>query len=129
MARPIRVVPNGEHNVTSGSRSGGYNTKAESWNWYYAVGGYSAWGKGKASVCNDEYTLLFEYKFYDRYNWDKGKSVTILGITVTDAFMGEFHRQGLAREFDMRASVKRTIKWKKGQAPEVTDGWPSPGGR
>ena len=39
--------------------------------------------------------------------------------------MGEFHRQGLAREFDMRGSVKKTVKWKKGQVSQITDGWES----
>ena len=58
-------------------------------------------------VCKDEYTLEFEYKFYDRYNWDGGKQVTILGHVVTDEFMGEFHRHGLARVFDLRGSVKK----------------------
>jgi len=37
--------------------------------------------------------------------------------------MGEFHLVGLAKEFDMRDSVKKTIKWKKGQTPTITDGW------
>jgi RHS repeat-associated protein len=125
----VESLQDGKHQITSGSTSGGYNGKSESKNWYYAVGGYSAWGKGNATVCKDEYTLEFQYKFYDRYNWDTGKSVTILGQTVTDAFMGEFHRQGLAREFDMRGAVKKTIKWKKGQAPKITDGWESEQGR
>ncbi len=95
----------------------------------YKEGGYSAWGKGNATVCKDEYTLEFEYKFYDRYNWDTGKSVKILGYKVTDQFMGEFHRQGLAQEFNMRGSVKKTIMWKKGQAAKISDGWVSEGGR
>jgi RHS repeat-associated protein len=125
----VESLPDGKHPLTSGSASGGYNGKSESQNWYYAVGGYSAWGKGNATVCKDEYTLEFQYKFYDRYNWDTGKSVTILGQTVTDQFMGDFHRQGLAREFDMRGAVKKTVKWKKGQAPKVTEGWESEQGR
>jgi RHS repeat-associated protein len=124
----VESLPCGKHQITSGSASGGYNRKSESKNWFYAVGGYSAWGKGNATVGKDEYTLEYEYKFYDRYNWDAGKSVTIMGVTVTDAFMGDFHRQGLAREFDMRGSIKKTAKWKKGQAPQITDGWASGGG-
>jgi hypothetical protein len=72
----------------------------------------------------------FEYKFYDRYNWDRGKAVTILGVTVTDQFMGTFHRMGLAQQFDMRGSVKKTVKWKNGEAPKVSNGWDSEkGGR
>jgi hypothetical protein len=51
--------------------------------------------------------------------------VEILTKVVTDNFMGEFHRQGLAKEFDMFGAVKKTVKWKKGQAPKVTEGWES----
>jgi hypothetical protein len=110
----------------------GYNTKVENQNWYYAIGGYSSWGVGKAVVSGDTahrtFSVDFEYKFYDRYNWDGGKSVTIHGITVTDAFMGEFHRQGLAKEYDCYGSFKRSFSWKKGDPiPQAQlDG---PGGR
>jgi hypothetical protein len=62
------------------------------------------------------YTVDFEYKFYDRYNWDAGKSVRLAGITITDKFMGEFHRQGLAQEYDCFGSFKRHLTWKKGEA-------------
>ncbi|HEY3225743.1 MAG TPA: hypothetical protein VGK61_01950, partial [Planctomycetota bacterium] len=78
-----------------------YNTKAESYNWYFAIGGYSAWGKGLATVDpSGSYQLNFEYKFFDRYNWDGGKKVTLFGIEITDEFMARFHREGLAMEFD-----------------------------
>jgi hypothetical protein len=63
-----------------------------------------------------QYTLDFEYKLYDRYNWDKGKHVTIFRIKITDEFMGEFHRQGLAQEFDCHGSIKRQFTWQAGQA-------------
>ena len=58
-----------------------------------------------------EYTLNFKYKFIDRYNWDIGKGVTIFGVLITDKFMGDFHRQGLAKEFTMYGEVEETIKW------------------
>jgi type VI secretion system Hcp family effector len=45
----------------------------------------------------------------DRYIWDKGKKVRIFGVPVADDTMGEFHLQGLAREFGMNGSVKKTI--------------------
>ena len=68
--------------------------------------------------------MKYEYKFFDRYNWDNGKSVRIAGITVTDAFMGEFHRMGLAKEYDVIGSVNKTITWKKGmKSIKETDGW------
>jgi len=115
----------GQHNITSKNREGGYNLKDESKNWFFAVGGYSLWGKGTASVKKNingqfEYQLDFEYHFYDRYNWDKGKSVTIADIVITDEFMGEFHRQGLAKEYDEIGMIKRKFTWKKGEnLPEI----------
>ena len=59
---------------------------------------------------------------------DKDKFVTIAGIKITDKFMGEFHRQGLAREFDCRGSFQRHLTWAKGTAipqPQLY----APGGR
>ena len=54
--------------------------------------------------------------------------MTFAGITVTDRFMGEFHRQGIAQEFDCRGSFKRRFTWKAGEtiAQAQLDG---PGGR
>jgi hypothetical protein len=75
------------------------------------------------------YELDIEYKFYDRYNWDAGKSVTFAGITVTNKFMGEFHRQGLAMEFDCVGSFRRKLSWNKGEALSTTQLHPNPGGR
>lgn len=112
------MLPTGKHPITSVVGEGGYNTKDENWNWYYAIGGYTSWGKGEVNVSNGatgrEYILDFEYKFYDRYNWDKGKSVTLFGIRITDEFMAEFHRQGLAQELDCIGSVTRRLSWKHG---------------
>ena len=62
---------------------------------------------GKSRNCH----LEMEYKFYDRYNWDGGKSVTIGGVEITDEAMGEFHLQGMAREYDEIGSFKRVFDW------------------
>jgi hypothetical protein len=40
--------------------------------------------------------------------------VTLFGVKITDHFMGEFHRQGLAREFDCIGSLRRRFAWKQG---------------
>lgn len=106
----------GQFEITSSSTRGGYIYKSENSNWFFAVGGYSTWGKGIANVTSDSmgrksYSLEFEYKFFDRYNWDGGKSVTIFGQKITDEFMGRFHREGLAKEFDMYGSYKQTVNW------------------
>lgn len=120
----VETLPIGTHQISSKFAESAYNYKEESSNWFYAVGGYASWGKGTATVTKGatvtEYSLDFEYHFFDRYNWDGGKSVTIGPITITDVFMGEFHRQGLAREYNMKAMIKRQFKWKKGDAiPEA----------
>jgi len=112
----VQTLPVGTHNITSNTAAGGYNLKEKNWNWFYAVGGYSAWIKGVAKVELDKsgkrkYRLDDEYKVADRYNWDIGKKVEIFGVTITDKFMGEFHLQGLAKEFDMEGSIKAAIEW------------------
>lgn len=112
----VGTLPVGTHHITTNTTVQGYNKKEENWNWYYAVGGYSAWITGIGKVESDssgkrKYRLDYEYKVADRYNWDNGKYVTIFGIKIEDAFMGEFHRQGMAREFKMLGSIKASIEW------------------
>ena len=114
----MNTLPPGRHSITSRNAEGGYNEKEQSSNCFFATGGYVSWGKADVLVQEAagavRYEMDFEYKLYDRYNWDAGKQVTILGITITDHFMGEFHRQGLAREFDCFGSVRRRLTWKQG---------------
>jgi hypothetical protein len=116
----VEQLPLGQHDITSRHTQEGYNYEEESRNWYYAIGGYHAWGRGVAVVTEiggeRHCQLDFEYKFRDRYYWDNGKSITFHDITVTDKFMGEFHRQGLAREFDCVGSFRREFTWKAGSA-------------
>ncbi len=122
----------GNYRITSQRANNGYNRKSENANWFFAIGGYSTWGRGTTVVSEGsggrQYDLDFEYRFYDRYNWDAGKSVTIGGITVTDAFMGEFHREGMAREFDCNGSFRRHFAWRKGD-PIPKSQLDGPGGR
>jgi hypothetical protein len=110
----------GSYEIASKHAELGYNRKAENSNWFYAIGGYSTWGQGQVDIeevgSQRSYRLEYEYKFFDRYNWDGGKKVTIANITITDEFMGEFHRQGLAREFNCYGSFRRRLSWRQGQA-------------
>jgi hypothetical protein len=122
--RFVTGLPAGKHNFMSIAGENSYNYKSESADWFFAIGGYTYWGKGVASITgsglNKSYEVDFEYHVYDRYNWDGGKSVTIGGVEVTDEFMGEFHRQGLAREFDCFGKVVRRFVW-KGAVPPADD--------
>jgi len=115
----VEKLDAGTYKITSKILSQGYVHKHQNQNWFFAVGGYSVWGKGVVRVAGSgmqrEYLLAFEYHMIDRYNWDKGKAVEIAGITITDQFMGDFHRQGLAREFNLIGSFKREFRWRHGE--------------
>jgi hypothetical protein len=128
----IQRLPAGTHHITTDTAARYYNDIPRNWNWFYAVSGYSAWIKGVATVTlgkNGEswYRLDYEYKVADRYTWDNGKRVKISGVTITDQFMGEFHRQGLAREFKMEGSIKTVIEWDS--LNPIHTVLPSPSGR
>jgi hypothetical protein len=91
-----------------------YNTKEHSKDWYFAVGGFGVWTKARARIPErGKIHADIELKFFDRYNWDGGKKVEIAGITVTDEFMGDFHREGLAKEFNCVGAVKRRMSWER----------------
>jgi RHS repeat-associated protein len=112
----VEGLTDGIYYITSQEPSSVYADKEENWNWFYAVGGYNVWGKGVAKVSGNGtcFTLNFEFKFYDRYNWDTGKFVDIFGVIITDKIMGDFHRQALAKEFDMVGSIKKKVSWRLG---------------
>jgi hypothetical protein len=70
----VEKLPVGCYTIHSKKAENGYNRKAENRNWFFAIGGYTKWGQGAAVINKGlsglEYELDFEYKFYDRYNWD-----------------------------------------------------------
>ena len=110
------TLPPGTHNIVASRIAQGYNKQNQSKNWYFAVGGYSIWGNAKLIVEHDSkggkgYQMDFILNCVDRYNWDKGKSVEIFNVKITDEFMGVFHRQGLAREYNLRGHIKSQLKW------------------
>lgn len=119
----VEQLPPGRHDIVAQSTTEGYNEEEKNRNWYYALGGYHSWGRGTAFVVEAggqrHYQLDFEYKLRDRYNWDNGKFDYIGEHKVTDEFMGEFHRQGLGREFDCVGSFRRQFAWNGGsQIPQ-----------
>lgn len=117
----ISQLPPGRHTFTSTSGSRNHPiTEADSRNWHFAVGSFTTWGCGTAQVGlpngQARFAMDWQCNFFDRYNWDDGKSVSVPvaghgTVRVTDEFMGEFHRMGLAREFDMVGTIKERIYW------------------
>jgi hypothetical protein len=85
-----------------------YATKAQSYNWFYATGGYQSATDGTITVYpptadNPDWTYKYEYRVHvaDRYNWDGNKSTNILGFTITDKQLQRLHAVGLAKEYDL----------------------------
>jgi hypothetical protein len=80
--------------------------------WFYAMGGFSYGYTARAIVRppangQGEPTIQIDYRLhvFDRYNWDKGKSVNIAGVTITDDVLGDLHRVGIAREYEIRGTT------------------------
>jgi hypothetical protein len=117
----IESLSPGTFYVTSRHGTQGYVRRNDSKNWFYAVGGYTAWTKGKVDISSaGKCRLELEYKVWDRYNWDGGKQTHFAlpfdqEVTITDDQMAEFHREGLAQEYQQEGSVRRSLSWNKGQ--------------
>lgn len=83
---------------------------AEEGNWFYASGGYSFAYGAEVKVTPDangqpHVNVDYQMHVYDRYNWDKGKGVKILGIPIPDTMPGHLHDVGLAQEYDLKGST------------------------
>lgn len=110
------TLPVGLHDISSSTHGYGSFSQVSDRNLFFAIGSYTYWGQGRVrvepvDVDKRRYTLDFEFHFFDRYNWDKGKSVTIAGMKVSDEFMQDFHRQCYAREFDLRGVARQRVVW------------------
>jgi len=100
----------GTKTTFSSGWNGFYATEKLSRDWYFALGGFSYAVAGTVTTrkAGGVWVGDLAYKVYifDRYNWDGGKSVQILGVTVTDKAMGRLHVVGLAREYIVRGTSK-----------------------
>jgi hypothetical protein len=54
---------------------------------------------------------------------ERRQHVTIAGKTITDEFMTEFHKQGLAKAFDCYGSFRRRFAWKPAATTIVEPTW------
>ena len=105
---------------------GFYATKDMSWNWFFAIGGFSYAVTGVVTKGGGG-SLKYVVHVFDRYNWDAGKSVDIGPIHFEDKDLGKLHLVGLAREYTVRGSgkVNEVEKFR----PETVIPPPSTGGR
>ncbi len=110
------------------SWEGFYATKDQSWDWYFAIGGFSYSVTGvvtKASGGGG--SLKYRVHIFDRYNWDAGKSVDIGPFHFEDRELGRLHLKGLAKEYTVRGSSG--VNEVKSFSPTTVIPPPSTGGR
>ncbi len=91
--------------------NGAYATQGASKDWFFATGGFSYAHTATVTVKpgkngEAEVSIQSNVHTFDRYNWDKGKSVDIGPIHIEDKAMGRLHEVGLAQEFELRGSGK-----------------------
>jgi len=115
---PIGVRKINANKVNEGGKDGAYIKKTEDSNWFYAIGGYSSWGRGVVTITDagggkKAYSLEFEYKVDDLYNWNKGQKVDIGPITVKDEILGQMHLAGVAKEYRNVGTYTQRIEWVK----------------
>jgi hypothetical protein len=87
-------------------------------NWFYALGGFSFTHTASVRVSpptepggRPQVEIDYRTHVFDRYNWDKGKSVDIGPLHVSDEELQDLHRAGLAQDFDVHGSSEtQTVK-------------------
>ena len=103
-----------------------YFDRGVSDDWFFAVGGNTHYMRTRVTYTPDSdgsgsgrLDFVGAWTFYDRYNWDGGKQVNIMGVTVNDEVRGRLHVVGLAREYDVRGSREDRFSARfEGQTPE-----------
>ncbi|MEC7241055.1 MAG: DUF4157 domain-containing protein, partial [Myxococcota bacterium] len=98
-----------------------YAYKEDSMDWFFATGGFTHWWSASAHYTPDEgtqqynetgsLTLFVRLHYFDVYNWDKGKSVTlpVIGVTIEDEVLQELHQCGIAKEFDRHGTTSDRV--------------------
>jgi len=82
-------------------------------NWFHAMGGFSYSTSGVVRVSppatpggEPQVRIDHQLHIFDRYNWDKGKDVTLPVIgTVPDEDIQPLHRAGIAQEYEIHGST------------------------
>ncbi|KAF9890465.1 hypothetical protein FE257_005870 [Aspergillus nanangensis] len=104
-----------------------YAAKDESWDWFFAIGGFSYSVSGTMEKVGSKVALKYRVHVFDRYNWDDGKSVDIGPFHFEDRELGELHLKGIAQEYVVRGTsgTVSVSDFKPGEAVAL----PGEGGR
>ena len=84
-------------------------------NWFYAMGGFYYRVTNTVTITPSTNSIAVnmtsQIHVYDRYNWDTGKTVSLLGtLTVSDSDLAYFHQIGLAKEYNIFGSSSQNEK-------------------
>jgi hypothetical protein len=99
------------------AQTGEVGTSASTRNWFFALGGYGTWGRGRVFKCKGkpEYTMELELNLNDFYDWERYSLAK--GGLVTDGEMSELHHSKLdiAEEYRVKGKITVSVKWTHGQ--------------
>lgn len=87
-------------------------TRQENPDWYFALGSFSyklmltivaeKWsGPNQGIMARVGLTIYV----YDRYDWDDGRGTSIAGLFFANELIGQLHRVGLARDYDVKGTA------------------------
>ncbi len=89
-------------------------------NWMRASGTFSGWSNATITKNGDQYSMDFDLHYFDPYNWNTGQSFPSFGVDVKDSSMALFHRQGLAKDYNLVGSLPLTITWQAGHESDFS---------
>ncbi len=114
----VDTLPLGRFYFVSESANTVKIRESENPDWFKAIADYHAWVHGVALKSDSRTEVQWNYCVWDPYDWDPGPALFLtpieapfLTIKISQTFMGEFHRQGIGREFLAEGCLQETLVW------------------
>ncbi len=88
-------------------------TRQENPDWYFALGSFSY--KLMLTIVTEKPSRLDQeimahvgltIYVYDRYDWDDGRGTSVAGLYFANELIGQLHRAGLARDYDVKGTAQ-----------------------